>query len=200
MWMGGNMNKKEDLRILKTKASLYRGLMNLMKTKPFEEINVSEICKESLINRSTFYDHFNDKYELIEYLMNDMRKDLIDKLNRSTKTNNIKDYYVELMRILLEHIKSNIDIYSSAIKINSNSIAKDMMTDVIISSATKEIDENYINKSNIPTKTIVLYYASGIINITIENLSKSKDFDIDKLINIIVELTPELDCFVAIKK
>lgn len=198
--MGGNMNKKEDLRILKTKASLYRGLMNLMKTKPFEEINVSEICKESLINRSTFYDHFNDKYELIEYLMNDMRKDLIDKLNRSTKTNNIKDYYVELMRILLEHIKSNIDIYSSAIKINSNSIAKDMMTDVIISSATKEIDENYINKSNIPTKTIVLYYASGIINITIENLSKSKDFDIDKLINIIVELTPELDCFVAIKK
>lgn len=198
--MGGNMNKKEDLRILKTKASLYRGLMNLMKTKPFEEINVSEICKESLINRSTFYDHFNDKYELIEYLMNDMRKDLIDKLNRSTKTNNIKDYYVELMRILLEHIKSNIDIYSSAIKINSNSIAKDMMTDVIISSATKEIDENYINKSNIPTKTIVLYYASGIINITIENLNKSKNFDIDKLINIIVELTPELDCFVAIKK
>ena len=78
------------------------------------------------------------------------------------------------MRILLEHIKSNIDIYSSAIKINSNSIAKDMMTDVIISSATKEIDENYINKSNIPTKTIVLYYASGIINITIENLNKSK--------------------------
>ena len=36
--MGDIMKKKEDLRILKTKASLYRGLMSLMKTKPFENI------------------------------------------------------------------------------------------------------------------------------------------------------------------
>lgn len=196
------MKKKEDLRIIKTKASLYRGIMNLMKRKSFEEINVSEICKESLINRSTFYDHFNDKYELIEYLMNDMRKDLIEKLDESTKTNSIKEYYIELMRLLLEHIKSNIDVYSSAIKINSNSIAKDMMTDVIITSATKEIDENYINRSNIPTKTIVLYYASGIINIIIDNLNKlnnPNNFNIKELIDIIDELTPELNSFIPKK-
>ena len=67
------MKKKEDLRILKTKASLYRGLMNLMKNKPFEDIKISDICKVSLINRSTFYDHYNDKYELIQSLMNDMK-------------------------------------------------------------------------------------------------------------------------------
>lgn len=199
MIIGGKMKKKEDLRILKTKASLYRGLMNLMKKKPFEEINVSEICKESLINRSTFYDHFNDKYELIEYLMNDMRNELIEKINKSNKTNTIKEYYIELMRVLLEHIKSNIDVYSSAIKINSNSIAKDMMTDVIIISATKEIEKNYINKSNIPTKLIVLYYASGIINITIDYLNRSKNINIDEILNIIDELTPETNHFVPKK-
>lgn len=199
MIIGGKMKKKEDLRILKTKASLYRGLMNLMKKKPFEEINVSEICKESLINRSTFYDHFNDKYELIEYLMNDMRNELIEKINKSNKTNTIKEYYIELMRVLLEHIKSNIDVYSSAIKINSNSIAKDMMTDVIIISTTKEIEKNYINKSNIPTKLIVLYYASGIINITIDYLNRSKNINIDEILNIIDELTPETNHFVPKK-
>ena len=174
---GDNMRKKEDLRILKTKACLYRGLMNLMKTKPFEDIKISEICKESLINRSTFYDHFNDKYELIESLMNDN---------------------IELMKILLDHIKSNIDIYSSAIKINSNSIARDMMTEVIITSATKEIDERYENKSDIPTKTIVLYYASGIINIIIESINNKKQFDTKELIHIIDELTPDLNYFIAI--
>lgn len=200
MIIGGNMKKKEDLRILKTKASLYRGLMNLMKKKPFEEINVSEICKESLINRSTFYDHFNDKYELIEYLMNDMRNELIEKINKSNKTNTIKEYYIELMRVLLEHIKANINIYSSAIKINSNSVAKDMMTDVVIISTTKEIEENYINKSSIPTKTIVLYYASGIINITIDYLNKSKNINIDEILNIINELTPDTNHFIPKNK
>ena len=199
MIIGGKMKKKEDLRILKTKASLYRGLMNLMKKKPFEEINVSEICKESLINRSTFYDHFNDKYELIEYLMNDMRNELNEKINKSNKTNTIKEYYIELMRVLLEHIKSNIDVYSSAIKINNNSIAKDMMTDVIIISTTKEIEKNYINKSNIPTKLIVLYYASGIINITIDYLNKSRNINIDEILNIINELTPDTNHFIPKK-
>lgn len=192
---GDIMKKKEDLRILKTKASLYRGLMSLMKKKTFEEIKISEICKESLINRSTFYDHFNDKYELIESLMNDMRKELIERLNKSIKTNNIKEYYIELMKILLDHINSNIDIYRSAIKINSNSIARDMMTEVVISSATKEIDENYENKSDIPTKTIVLYYASGIINIIIDSLNNNKKFDASELIHTIDELTPDLNYF-----
>ncbi len=189
------MKKKEDLRILKTKASLYRGLMNLMKKKAFEEIKISEICSESLINRSTFYDHFNDKYELIESLMNDMRQELIQKLEKSIKTDNIKEYYIELMKILLNHIKTNINIYSAVVKINRNSIAKDMMTEVIISSATKEIDSNYNNESNIPTKVIVLYYASGITNIILESLNSDNNFDIDNLIYTINELTPNLDYF-----
>lgn len=193
------MKKKEDLRILKTKASLYRGLMNLMKNKPFEDIKISDICKVSLINRSTFYDHYNDKYELIQSLMNDMREELLEKLDKSKKTKNIKEYYIELIKVLLEHINSNIDIYSAVVKINSNSIARDMMTDAIIISAAKEIDSNFENISSIPTKTIVLYYASAIINIIIDNLYNNKQFDTKELIHIITELTPDLDCFKPIK-
>ena len=33
--------------------------------KTFEEIKVSDICKKALINISTFYSHYNDKYELL---------------------------------------------------------------------------------------------------------------------------------------
>ena len=36
-----------------------------MKNKSFEEIKVSDICKEAHINRSTFYNNFNDKYDLL---------------------------------------------------------------------------------------------------------------------------------------
>ena len=189
------MKKKQDLRILKTKASLYRGLMTLMKTKPFEDIKISEICQESLINRSTFYDHYTDKYELIQSLMNDMKDELINNLNISKKTNNIKEYYIELIKILLEHIDSNKEIYSAMMKINSNSIAKDMMTEAIITYITKEIDNNYTNESKIPTKTIVLFYASGIINIIIENLKNSNDFNKQKLLIIINDLLPNLESF-----
>ena len=170
--------------------------MSLMKTKPFESIKISEICSISLINRSTFYDHFNDKFELIESLMNDMKNELIDSLSFNIDTDNIKDYYMDIIKLLLDHINININIYSAVAKINSNSIARDMMTDAVITSVTKEIDSNFINKSSIPTRSIVLFYASGIINVIIENLNTGANFDIDNLLNTINKLLPNLDFFI----
>ena len=61
--------EKKDLRIVKTKNALYLALVDLMKDKTFEEIKVSEICNKALVNRSTFYAHFDDKYEfLVDFL------------------------------------------------------------------------------------------------------------------------------------
>lgn len=187
------MKKKEDLRIVKTKASLYRGLMELMKEKTFEEIKVSEICSVSLINRSTFYDHFNDKYELLQAFIGDLKEGLLRSMVIDKKTKSIKEYYTELLKLLLDHISKNLDVYSAVSKINSNSIARDMMTDAIVSSATKEIDESFINNSEVPTKFFVLFYASGFINVILAALRETDTFDKDKLYYILYTIINNSD-------
>ena len=67
------MDKKDDLRVIKTKKILYETLIELMKTKTFEEIKVSDICTKALINRSTFYAHYEDKYELLLEFINSLK-------------------------------------------------------------------------------------------------------------------------------
>lgn len=191
--------KKEDLRILKTKASLYRALIELMKEKEFEQIKISEICTKSMINRSTFYDHYNDKYELLESFMNDMKKELEENIVVDTEINNIKDFYMELLKVMLEHIDENKEVYSSLLKINSNSIAKDMMIDTVLNSVAKRINEDFINKSNIPTKIVILFYASGIISIIVDSLQDTKKFDKEKILSIISSLLPAPDYIVPNK-
>ena len=79
--------KKIDLRILKTKKVIYDALEYLMKEKPFEEIKVSDICSKALINRSTFYAHYNDKYDLLAEFINNLKNNLTLELN---KNENIK--------------------------------------------------------------------------------------------------------------
>ena len=66
-----------DQRIIKTKNNLYKGLLITMKNKSFEEIKVSDICKEAHINRSTFYNNFNDKYDLLFSLFHVLEKKTI---------------------------------------------------------------------------------------------------------------------------
>ena len=63
-----------DKRIIKTKKNLYDGLLEVMREKEFEDIKVSDICDKALTNRSTFYDRFSDKYELLTSLIEDLKK------------------------------------------------------------------------------------------------------------------------------
>lgn len=66
-WYGG----KERLRIpskLITKQHIANALKSLAGEKAFSNITVANICSESGINRSTFYYHFDDKYDLQRWI------------------------------------------------------------------------------------------------------------------------------------
>ena len=184
-------NKKEDLRIVKTKASLYRGLTTLMKEKPFEQIKVSEICAASFVNRSTFYDHFNDKFELLQSLLLDLSSELNNSLTITNPKDNPEEYYKEILTILLKHITENLDIYSAVAKINGNSIASDMIMDTIISLTTSDIEKYDTNKSDIPAKTFVLFYTAGFISVIRDALKEPKTFDPDMLLKTLFMFFPE---------
>ena len=140
------MKKKEDLRIVKTKANLYRGLMELMKEKTFEEIKVSDICNKSMINRSTFYDHFNDKYELLQSLMEDLKEELEEKRKEEKEIHSIREYYIETINLLLTHITENISIYSSVIKNNTKvQYSSNFPVTVVVDDALASASDNILN-------------------------------------------------------
>ena len=60
------MAKKVDRRVRKTKMQLRQGLARLMQKKSIKEITVKELVDEVDINRSTFYLHYTDIYQMLE--------------------------------------------------------------------------------------------------------------------------------------
>ncbi|BAK98717.1 putative TetR family transcriptional regulator [Oscillibacter valericigenes Sjm18-20] len=57
-----------DLRVIKTRRNIEESLIHLLGRKSFEQITVQDILEEALINRSTFYKHYSDKYDLAQRL------------------------------------------------------------------------------------------------------------------------------------
>lgn len=51
-----------------TKNALAASMKKLMRRKPFEKISVSDICEDCGINRKSFYYHFRDKYDLVNWI------------------------------------------------------------------------------------------------------------------------------------
>ncbi len=53
-----------DLRIEKTERGIKNAFIELRSKKPLEKITVRELCELACINKSTFYSHYQDIYDL----------------------------------------------------------------------------------------------------------------------------------------
>ncbi len=51
-----------------TKKALAASLKALMKKEPFSKISISQICQGCGMNRKSFYYHFRDKYDLVNWI------------------------------------------------------------------------------------------------------------------------------------
>ncbi len=186
------MAKKVDLRIIKTKKNLYEGLLNLMKERTFEEIKVSDICNASLTNRSTFYDHFSDKYELLDSLINDLENDLVEKLEENVNYSNAKEYYMQMIEIFFDHISNNINVYSSILKKNNNSIVMDMASDAIYRDVETHIrNSDKKLKTEIPVEIISKFYVSAVINVCLEYIKFPNKYEKEDILKYLDTLLPD---------
>ena len=55
-----------DPRVRRTRQMLHEAFTSLLAEKGFESISVQDIAERSTVNRATFYDHFPDKFALLE--------------------------------------------------------------------------------------------------------------------------------------
>lgn len=76
------MEKKPDRRTRKTKMQLRQGLTTLLQQKSIKEITVKELAELVDINRSTFYIHYKDIFDLLDSIENEMMEDFVSLLNQ----------------------------------------------------------------------------------------------------------------------
>jgi AcrR family transcriptional regulator len=58
-----------DPRIRRTRQALQTALRELMLTRSIEEVSVQDITDLADVNRATFYDHYNDKFGLLDAMV-----------------------------------------------------------------------------------------------------------------------------------
>ena len=99
------MTKKEDLRIVKTKAALTNAFYELLETMTLEDITVNSLCEKAGVRRATFYKHFNDKGDFIIYLVKDVRERFDHEVwNKDAGTPVTKEYYMRYAEAVITYL------------------------------------------------------------------------------------------------
>jgi AcrR family transcriptional regulator len=117
-------DKKMDRRKRKTNVAVINALIDLLQTKPIEDITVKELAEKADINRKTFYNNFDSVEEVRETLENCIGQYIYNALPTTITINNEIEIYevvydfirkIEPRKEVLYKITKNIE-YSSAIR------------------------------------------------------------------------------------
>lgn len=64
--------KSEDLRVRRTRKLLQKALVEVTSEKGFSNVTVRDITERAMVNRSTFYRHYLDKYDLLSQYLEEL--------------------------------------------------------------------------------------------------------------------------------
>src|SRR5258708_40030484 len=75
----GPSTKKVDPRVKRTRHLLQQAFWELMHEKGFSAISIQDIAERATLNRATFYLHFEDKYQLLDSIVQEQFQQMVAK-------------------------------------------------------------------------------------------------------------------------
>jgi AcrR family transcriptional regulator len=106
------MEEVDDLRVRRTRKLLQEALMELTVEKGFAAVTVRDITERAMVNRSTFYRHYVDKYDLLEQYMTRLGESvseaaaIVEKANPGTP-----EKVPPGLLVLIKHVQEYADFY-----------------------------------------------------------------------------------------
>ena len=85
----------------RTKQLFADKIMQLAKNKPIKDIQIKELCVLCGVERTTFYYHFRDKYDLVAWIFvhNSLNLDVIDVKSAALNISSMKQEYLSSQAI-----------------------------------------------------------------------------------------------------
>ena len=177
-----------------TKNALAASMKKLMRMRPFEKISVSDICNDCGINRKSFYYHFRDKYDLVNWIF---YVGFIEELNLTSYDNGW-----QLMKDMCGYFYREREFYRAALKIEGQNSFKDYLIDTVTPIAAFFMQD--ILPHNDDDNFFISFVTDALLTSIVRWLSDGYDHEMDaqeflsKIRNIIISLASNLSFSVDI--
>jgi len=162
------MEKKTDLRVIKTKRAIKKAFLTLVKQKEYERVTVQDIADEAMINRNTFYLHYEDKADLVNKLMTESLEKIEQSISRDISIPEVihKEYFSHMLYVMFQTIEKDKEFFQvmlgDHVQTNFSKKLKEVLTDHIIFN-----EENVKIKLDHKVDIILEYMISGMIGVII---------------------------------
>ncbi|EFH84564.1 TetR/AcrR family transcriptional regulator [Ktedonobacter racemifer] len=112
-----------DLRVRRTHHFLQEAMIELITEKGFESITVGDIAERAMINRATFYRHYQDKYDLVVKIFEEAANHLVEDMkpfHKDIDPGEKEENLVGIWSQLFEHVAEHARLYRAMLGKNGS--------------------------------------------------------------------------------
>ena len=182
---------KAESKFHNTAVKMNDALFKLLETKDFTDITISEICKLANVNRTTFYAHYDNTYDLLEEARDNVMSKFFSNFSSVIQGSNPLEMEAEIFISdvfiipYLNFVKENKRI----IKVFCDNL-NTFNTNEIYNLLFEKLWIPICNKKGLHDRTIINYmskfFLNGINSIVIEWINNNCEDDILLLCEIII--------------
>jgi len=146
-----------------TKKAIATSLKELMRKKDLQKISVADIVENCGVNRQTFYYHFKDKYDLVDWIY-------YHEVVSAVTQNKAQDDWSGVVRDVLKSMKREQYFYTNALNVTGQNSFQDYFFDVTKGLIVEVIDAIAENKriDGEDKDFISGFYAYGLVGVTVQ--------------------------------
>lgn len=162
-------------RSLITKKVIAYSFKDLMKTQDFHKISIKDIMDHADYRRQTFYDHFPNKYELLNWIYDQELKETIEYFLNY-------EHWTKIIVRMLQYFKRNLFFYEKTLQLSEQYLFDQCFSKYFQKLIKIIVLENCSEKySDSKLKINSLFYAYGFVGITKEWIFNHCKTSIDKM-------------------
>jgi len=171
---------------MNTKQTIANSLIELMFTKHLDKIYVIDIANKANITRQTFYRHYKDKYDVINWYYDQNIESLFECTNsvQGIRDNLIKKY---------DFYKERMAFFRHAYRCNSQNSLTDHEYKRIYTSLSAKIQAKTGIRESSQSQELIYalsFFIHGLLHLTIDWLYASCPISSEEFADIIIDLMP----------
>lgn len=146
-----------------TKKALATSLMELLEERTIEKITVKDITDRCELNRNTFYYHFTDVYDLLNYIFINEAEKIVDK---NITCDTWQTMFIRLTQYVIDHKKMVIHVYNSLCREQLNNYLFNISGELLLQII--KIEAKNMDVSDEDIKTLVDFYKFALVGMLFE--------------------------------
>ena len=185
--------RKVDVRVKRTYKQLTAGLIQLLTVKSFDDLSVSEICEQADVHRATFYKHFNDKYEFLNFCFdNELSKIAFEVQDKEPSVENIRENFMYFIKTTFEFVSAKKSIFALILSNKYTMSLGASFTAAVHNYCLEKIKVILPGTSKERAELFAAFYSNAFIGVVTHYVTSPEDYSLEEVYSFLENRVNEL--------